>query len=349
VTENIETQGAALSHEPAEHFNASESFVMHYAATAEGLRVPLVDVTDPAFAVRLSERELIELAERLVSESAARPAPSGELRAALERSVLGGGLMAAAGTFLNGTTTYLLKLGPDNLWADAGPVDRAIAASFPALSTRLRLHDVSRLLADGIARVMRADATGRPLWLLNIAGGAASDSWNALLRLQAAGISLRTRRIVITILDLEEAAPGFAARAVAALGELGAPLAGLDIHVDHVRYDWSNTATLTGLLEARKAERPICAVSSEGALFEYGSDAEIAANLDALRQTPPDAILAGSVTPDTPTARAAHRGSEVATRARTVDALRSLAAPSGWRVEETIERPLSHHFRAVKG
>ena len=38
-----------------------------------------------------------------------------DVRAALAQSRLGRGLMAARGTFLTGLTTYLLKLGPENL------------------------------------------------------------------------------------------------------------------------------------------------------------------------------------------------------------------------------------------
>jgi hypothetical protein len=69
----------------------------------------------------------------------------------LKRSVLGRALMGAAGTFLPGMPTYLMKLGPDHLGAGyAQELDRRIAGSPPALAMRLRLLDVVTLLAEGI-------------------------------------------------------------------------------------------------------------------------------------------------------------------------------------------------------
>ena len=53
---------------------------------------------------------------------------------------------------------------------------------------------------------------------------------------------------------------------------------------------------LRELLDSFKGS-PIVAASSEGALFEYGSDEEISANLHVLREgTPANTIIAGSLT-----------------------------------------------------
>jgi hypothetical protein len=63
-----------------------------------------------------------------------------------------------------------LKVGPDNLGTEASPLDRRIAASFPALVTRLRLQDMARLLADGLWPALAARR--QPLLaLVNIGGG----------------------------------------------------------------------------------------------------------------------------------------------------------------------------------
>jgi hypothetical protein len=56
------------------------------------------------------------------------------LRLLLRKSKLGRGLVAASGTFVDGMTTYLLKLGPGNLGTRVDLIDRRIAASSPALS-----------------------------------------------------------------------------------------------------------------------------------------------------------------------------------------------------------------------
>src|ERR1043166_4978090 len=101
-----------------------------------------------------------------------------DLRAALAQSTLGAAVMAASGTYLAGLPTYVFKLGPEHLASCDSPLDRRLAASFPALTMRIRLQDMVNLLAGGLGAAMSRDAS-RPLLLMNIAGGAAADSWNA--------------------------------------------------------------------------------------------------------------------------------------------------------------------------
>lgn len=152
--------------------------------TNDGTSLPVVGVTNPALAVTATDAELATLSDQFVLESTERQEMPLPLREALQRSRLGRGLMAASGTFLTGMNTYLLKLGPDNLGPDANPIDLRIAGSFPALTTRIRLQDMARLLADGLSRTAAAQLQ-RPLCFINIAGGPASDSWNALIHLHA--------------------------------------------------------------------------------------------------------------------------------------------------------------------
>ena len=92
-----------------------------------------------------------------------------------------------------------------------------------------------------------------------------------------------------------------------------------------------------------------CAASSEGALFEYGSDTEIVANLEVLHAgTAADAIIVGSVTRDGEPLRALHTSGRAATHPRTREAFRSLAEQAGWSVQHVIERPFSDNVRLVK-
>jgi hypothetical protein len=319
-----------------------------YARTGDGLNVPIVDVTNPAFRIDPSEQELAALTGQFLSESTARQDLPPPLVAALQRSVLGRGLMAARGTFLSGMHTYLMKLGPDSLWDGAEEIDRRIAASFPAFTNRLRVQDMARLLADGI--LAAAPTAGRALCFVNIAGGPAADSWNALLLLRAQRPDLlATRRIVIAVLDPDREGPAFGAVAFDRLREPAGPLAGLDLTFEHRPLAWSETAGLRSELEAIGGRRAFCAASSEGGLFEYGSDEEILEALTTLAAgTAADAVVAGSVTRDGEATRASHRGAEVAVRPRTLDAFGALVKKAGWMVERTIERPLSYHVLLVK-
>src|SRR6185369_11996777 len=105
-----------------------------------------------------------------------------------------------------GLNTYLLKLGPNNLGTITNdPVDRRFAEAIPVLSVRLRLQDVAQLLAEFLALEL-ARAPGKPLHLLNIAGGPSMDSLNAVLLLKRSHPQqLQSRRIVIHVLDLDAA------------------------------------------------------------------------------------------------------------------------------------------------
>ena len=282
-----------------------------------------------------------------VQESSQNQEVSPQVRAALAQSRLGSGLMAARGTFLSGLNTYLLKLGPDNLPADFHPIDRRIAASFPAMTTRLRLQDMAALISDGLIRALSADHQ-RPLHFINIAGGPAADTWNGLLQLQRADRWLERRDISVSVLDLDEEGPAFGARAFQALQTVDEPFAGLRIRFTHQSYNWTAFHELKRIAGSTDLKRSVCAVSSEGGLFEYGSDAEILGNLTAvLELTPDDAIVVGSACRENELTRI-HAGIGVTLRPRTRQAFGALVERAGWQVETFIERPFNDSVRLVK-
>lgn len=319
---------------------------IRYATTVEGATLPVVDVTCPAFAVTVSDDELDELSEGYVLESRQRSSMPPQVVEALRRSQLGRGLIAASGTYLSGIATYLLKLGPDNLPAGAAEIDRRIAASFPALTARLRLQDMVRLLADGLAPMLRA-GRDRPLSLVNLAAGVAADSWNTLIVLRGAGL-LEQRTISILALDPDEAGPAFAGHALEALGAQDAPLAGVRIAFRHELYDWSDADRLRLLLRDVRAEA-LCAVSSEGGLFEYASDDAIVANLRVLHDgTPEDTVIVGSATREGNPVHASQVGTGISTRPRTLDAFTAIVRRGGWNVGSAIARPFSYHVSLHK-
>jgi hypothetical protein len=320
-----------------------------YAKSEVGGNLAVIDVTNPAFTLAPSEAELGSMAEQYIREAGRREEMPEALREALRNSMLGRGLMSATETYLDGMSTYLLKLGPENLGKGATPIDQRIAASFPAFTTRLRLQDMSRLLAEGLAGSMAVEST-RPLCLLSIAGGPASDSWNALiqLRVEHRGL-LGGRKIAIAVLDRDEKGPAFGMRAVEALCAPAAPLGGLRIGFTHFYYDWSDVSRLREALETTQSGEAICGISSEGGLFEYGSDDEIVSNLRALHGgTAGDAVVIGSVTRDGGPVRASVATNRFLTRPRTMEGFRRLAEAGGWKTQAAVERPFSFNLRLVK-
>ena len=129
----------------------------------------------------------------------------------------------------------------------------------------------------------------------------------------------------------------------------GAPLHGLEIGFRHFRYEWSDAGQLAEALEQLNAREAACGISSEGGLFEYGSDEEIVANLKVLHaQTAGDAFVVGSVTRDAGPVRASLLASRVSTRPRTMEGFHGLAEQAGWTVQEVIQRPFSFHVLMIK-
>ena len=322
---------------------------VHYAVTNDGLELPIVDITHPAFAQSVTDADQRALVERFLSEKQPfhrLPAPMRNvlLRFFLRGSVLAHHIRRADRSFLSGMATYLMKLGPDNLGAYATPVDRRIAGSFPPLTMRWRLQDVARLLADALEPIVR-DEAGGPVHLINIAGGTALDSLNALLLLRRdRPAALVGRRVVVSVLDGDRDGPAFGARALAAWQVEGAPLHGLEVTFRHVPYDWRRAQELRSVLEDARADGARIAGSSEGGLFEYGSDDEIVDNLSALRRwAPDDFVIVGSVTrADAPVQRLL-RTSTATIRPRGLSVFRELVRRGGFGVARTVERPFSDH------
>jgi len=239
---------------------------------------------------------------------------------------------------MSGMHTYLLKLGPDMLGGYATPIDRRIAGSLPSLSVRLRMQDMAQLMVDAM-RVSLSSQPRRPLHFINIAGGPAIDSLNALILLQKNDpATLRDRPVRIDVLDLDDAGPKFGESALAALSREGTPLHGIQIAFRHVRYDWSNPADLKPLLDEARAKNAIVIGSSEGGLFEYGSDDQILGNLEALRSLE---CFVGSVTRADGPMQRLQKMSNAATRPRGLTVFHDLIRASGWDIARAVERPLS--------
>jgi hypothetical protein len=204
-------------------------------------------------------------------------------------------ILASDNDYLDSITTYMVKLGADHLPPGFdGPVDRKVAAAPHMALIRLRMQQIAQLLAEALVAPL-GDVPDAPLHLVNIAGGPALDSINALIVLASAHATLIHRPIAIHVFDAQQDGPTFGARALLALTAPGAPLHGLEVQFQHHAYDWNDTTPLARLLAGLAARGAIIAASSEGGLFEYGNDDAVVANLTALARAGVP-IVAGSVT-----------------------------------------------------
>jgi hypothetical protein len=308
----------------------------------------VIDITTPRFVVHDDPAALGRLHAAFVeSERKQRRIPTFilrlMLRSAAKRSRLVRAFFSSDTGVLDAMSTYVIKLGADNLVPPYDtPIDRRLAASPHTVLVRLRMQQVAHLVADGIAEDLAAAPAAAPLNLINIGGGPALDSINALILLRRACPRLLNRRIVIAVLDRNADGAFFGANALAALSAGEGPLDGLDVALQHHDYDWNHTATLEGLVEKLTSAGAIVAASTEGALFEYGSDQAILANLRALRADGKGVrLVAGSVTAADETRRRmiAETGFKLVPRG--LAGFAPLAAQAGFEIAEVQSALLS--------
>jgi hypothetical protein len=164
---------------------------------------------------------------------------------------------------------------------------------------------------------------------------------------------LSGRRISIAVLDLDSEGPSFGRRALSALLAEKAPLYGLDVTFEYIKYDWSGACQLrAGLGEIGEIGAGIC--SSEGGLFDYGSDQDIVANLSVLRDsTPPDFMVVGSVVRDVASLDTRLQVTTVSQgrpliRYLGLDAFRTLVQQAGWSIDGVIDSVAHHSVRLKK-
>lgn len=330
---------------------------LHYVATGEGWELPVIDILHPAFDDIPDQAALEELCRQHLERQAKFARIPRPLRWLMmwhlsRKSILLRALRGASRGFLPGISTYIMKLGPGNLGQGyAGPVDRMLVASAPAVSMRIRLRNMAGLAAEGL-RPLLAAHPGRPLQVLNIAGGPAMDSLNMLRLLRRDDPALlEGRPIQLHVLDPDSAGPAFGERALAAWTAPDGPLHGLRVSLERHAYDWSAPATLAALSAPWGLAESVALACSEGGLFEYGGDEVIRSNLAALaRLLPADALVVGTVTRDCPIMQTmiAASGRRHPTRPRTPEAFAALAREGQWRVERMEENIISLDVRLAR-
>lgn len=145
---------------------------------------------------------------------------------------------------------------------------------------RMRARDISTFLADSIRSSLK-HLPRKDLCMINIGGGTATDSINALILLTKSDPGLLSGiKIELNILDIDDYGPFFASQCIGELVSEGGALNGLDIECRHVYYDWKNVSTLETLLSERIGCIPV--FSSEGGIFEYGDEGDIIRNLEII-------------------------------------------------------------------
>jgi hypothetical protein len=314
-----------------------------YAVTDDGIRLPVIDITQPAFVLPDDPASLAAL-DAAFREAERRNALMPRfvmhfmMRVAVRRSRLLADIMNPDTSFLAGLTTYVMKLGVENLPPPFdSDTDRRIVGAPQVTAMRLRLQQTVKLIAGALEPLLAADLAA-PIVLVNIGGGPAIDSIDALILLRRAQADLLQRPIAIQVLDIDAAGPHFGAAALAALSAAGQPLAGLDITFTHQDYDWNRPEALGDLIVRAAAQGAIVAASSEGALFEYGSDDAIVANLEALHRGAKAVV--GSVTGADPLRRRSITGTRFKLVPRGLAGFRPLAERGGFRIARSEATPL---------
>jgi hypothetical protein len=166
------------------------------------------------------------------------------------------------------------------------------------------------------------------------------DCINALLVLAKHQPQLLARPIHIRVCDLDRKGPAFGANAIAALSGSGSPFEGLAITFDATPYDWNDTSGLERILETIP-KSAIITSSSEGALFEYGSDEAIIANLRILHGNAK--LVVGSVTSNQPIRCKQIKATRFNLTPRGLEGFRPLTERAGYSIDRAEITPLSDH------
>lgn len=270
---------------------------LSYAFTLNGVELPVLDITHPYFVSCTDDKilkKLLPYVEKNADENAEKfnKIPAFIKRFFIKHSFAMAELLQIENqnTFASGITTIMMKLGPRLIGKGRKRfLDRQVNKGFGSLVIRMRARDVSICQAEALIPLL-IKSPGKDLCFINIAGGAASDSINALFLIQGKDPAiLKDRKIEINVLDIDTFGPAFAESSIKALKAPGGRFNDLNISFRHIKYDWNSTDKLEELLSERKEWIQIC--SSEGGLFEYCSDEVITQNLNTLYSHSSDGIL----------------------------------------------------------
>ncbi|MCG2817276.1 MAG: hypothetical protein L6425_15245 [Candidatus Aminicenantes bacterium] len=328
---------------------------LSYVFTDTGLELPVLDITHPLFEASIDEKILTELCAKSPQAAAMmKMMPDAQKKMIADHSyIFGTHFYETPAAYLSGMGTYMLKLGPQLIGGgEERKIDRMATMGVSGIAARMRLRDLCRLQTEALSPQLRV-RPGDRLCLINIAGGAASDSINTLRLIQEEDPSLlMDRRIEIHLFEIDALSSRFAEKSVKALKEPGCAFQKLDLTYQFHRTAWSETAELTNLLISRGNDIVVC--SSEGGLFEYGQDEDIHAVLKTLNDHSSGSTIAvGSALLDRgridPTITAMAETSGAALRFLGKEGIQDILAPTGWAMDGLYQNnPVYLVFRLKK-
>jgi hypothetical protein len=276
---------------------------LSYVFTMNRIELPVLDITHPDFISSIDEdklKRMLPFVEKNAEKNANKfnKIPAFIKNYFAKHSFAMAELLQSENSFASGISTLMMKLGPNLIGKGKKRFwDRQVTKGFGSLVIRMRIRDISKCQADELIPLLQKSQE-KNLCFINIAGGAASDSINALFLIHQKNPDLlKNRKIEINVLDVDTYGPAFADRCITSLKAPSGRFSGLDVSFRHINYDWNVTEKLEKLLSERKEWLQIC--SSEGGLFEYCSDEVINQNLSILcKNSDEDIIIAGSLLHD---------------------------------------------------
>lgn len=269
--------------------NANQNQRILYAAFENEIELPVLDITHPLFNASIDEQ-----AYHLSCLKSAQSIESLKKMPGFIRNIFVK-MSNVDNSYLSGMRTLLYKLGPGlSQGIKLGFRDKWAVKQTSFMGLRIRLRDLCRRQSK-ILLPQLGQFPERNLCFFNIAGGAAADSINTLILIQESDPELlKGRKIEINILDIDTYGPNFAKRSIDVLKQPGERFHSLDITLNTIHYDWSGPEALRKMSLERSGWIQLC--SSEGGLFEYGSDSDIIENLNHFfASSPADARVTGSL------------------------------------------------------
>jgi len=315
--------------------NANQNERILYAVFENEIQLPILDITHPLFNVSIDEQ-----AYHLNCRKSARSIESLKKMPGFIRNIFVK-MSNVDNSYLSGMRTLLYKLGPNlSKGIKLGFRDKWAVKQTSFMGLRIRLRDLCRLQSKILLPQLK-QYPERNLCLFNIAGGVATDSINTLFLMQESDPELlKGRKIEINILDIDTYGPNFAKRCIDVLKQPGERFHGLDINLTIIHYDWSQPEALQKISLERFDWIQLC--SSEGGLFEYGSDLDIIENLNHFfANSPADARVTGSLIFDRMHVNPGYLGFTefigVQIRYLGLEGLQQILSQTSWVLEESHE------------
>jgi hypothetical protein len=319
-----------------------------YAFTENGIELPVLDITHPLFFRSINEEKLDKMLKEIKQKGEERAESFDKIPTFIKnfmakRSYIMAGFMLkdSEDTFLSGLSTLMMKFGPGLIGKGKRKfLDRLGSKAFGAILLRMRVRDICKLHADILENQLIKEKD-KNLCFINIAGGAACDSINALITVFKKDPSLlKNREIEINVFDIDRFGPTFAKNCVESLKSKDNYFNGLNISFNHIYYNWNDTTVLNDFLLKRKEWLNIS--SSEGGLFEYASDEDIIKNLNVLYDNSQKNMkIVGSAIRDVntvdPGILASMKLTKIKARLLGVEGLKKTLEKTAWTIENIME------------